>query len=58
MKLFIINKEHNSLAVTLPKRLLEAMSWKRGDELEAMLGKDKAIVLRKKEEQPKQELNV
>lgn len=55
MKIYIINKEHNSLAVTLPKRLLTALNWCKGDELEAMLGKDRSIILRKKEEQPKQE---
>lgn len=58
MKLYIINKEHNSLAVTLPKRLVEALGWVRGDELEATLGKDRSIVLRKMEEQPKEQVKV
>ena len=49
MKLYIINKQHNSLAVTLPKKLLEALAWVQGNKINAELGKDRSIVLRKSE---------
>lgn len=47
MKLYIINKTHHSIAITLPKKLLEALNWVKGDRLEATLGKDRSIVLKK-----------
>lgn len=50
MKLFRTNKDTESLAVTIPKKLYVCLGWQKGDKVEATLGKDRSIVIRKVED--------
>jgi len=40
--------ESEHYSITLPKKIVEFIGWKKGIELEAVLGKNKEIILREK----------
>lgn len=55
MKLFVLNQKNNTLALVVPKKIHQALGWVKGDLMDISIGKDRSVVIRKKEEQQKEQ---